>query len=233
MVSSFLSHPGYSKLYCTLKEIVYWRNMKRDVQEFTNGCSICQKYKISKEFESGFDTSEQKNRPFEHIGIDTVGPLPISRDGQGVEYRHVLTIIDYCTRLVELCPLSNLNSIEVASKFDEIWLCRYPRPLRVTADGAFNNSRFKELLESYGIKAQFSTPHNPQSNGVVERMHYTLNNSLRCSETSNWHEKLSAISWSIRTSYHQSISATPGDLVFGMNMLHLKKYKREKKLMKH
>lgn len=193
--------------------------MKQELLELTNACIICQRNKNSKEYGEAFDTSKQINVPFEHIGIDSVGPLKISSDGQGVEYTHILTIIDYGTRIVELVPLSSLNSAEISRKFDEVWLCRYPRPLIVTGDQAFNNKEFKRLLDSYGIKATFSTAHNPQSNGVVERMHYYLNNCLRCSENENWHEVLPSISWSIRSSYHNSIDTTPDEMVFGRNMI--------------
>ena len=49
-------------------------------------------------------------------------------DGEGVEYEHILTIIDIGSRWVELIPLSNTSGANIAREFDREWLNRYPRP---------------------------------------------------------------------------------------------------------
>jgi hypothetical protein len=41
---------------------------------------------------------------------------------------------------------------------------------------------FKELVNNYGIKKKNSNPFNPQSNGIIERVHLTLNDALRTAE---------------------------------------------------
>jgi transposase InsO family protein len=41
---------------------------------------------------------------------------------------------------------------------------------------------FEELVYNYGIKKKNSTPLNPQSNGIIERVHLTLNDALRTAE---------------------------------------------------
>jgi transposase InsO family protein len=41
---------------------------------------------------------------------------------------------------------------------------------------------FEELVNQYGIKKKYSTPFNPQSNGIIERVHLTLNDALRTAE---------------------------------------------------
>jgi transposase InsO family protein len=41
---------------------------------------------------------------------------------------------------------------------------------------------FEELVNNYGIKKNNITPFNPQSNGIIERVHLTLNDVLRTSE---------------------------------------------------
>jgi hypothetical protein len=56
--------------------------------------------------------------------------------------------------------------------FDDVWLSRYPRPEYIGFDngGEYKNV-FEELVNSYGIKKNNSTPFNPQSNGIIERVH--------------------------------------------------------------
>jgi transposase InsO family protein len=64
--------------------------------------------------------------------------------------------------------------------FDDVWLSRYPRPEYIGFDnGGENKIVFEELVNNYGIKKKNSMPFNPQSNGIIERIHLTLNDSLR------------------------------------------------------
>jgi transposase len=63
------------------------------------------------------------------------------------------------------------------------WLSRYPRPEYIGFDnGGEHKKGFQELVNNYGIKKKNSTPFDPQSNGMIERAHSTLNDSLRTAE---------------------------------------------------
>ena len=130
--------------------------------------------------------------------MDIVEPLSTYFGEQGLEYRYIITVIDLCTRFVELIPLNNMKSEYVARKLDETWLCRFPKPSKMTTDQGFINKEFQELLSYYGITPCATIAYNPQANGVVERMHYYLKNCLRCSENQNWEDELQGVAWSIR-----------------------------------
>jgi hypothetical protein len=63
--------------------------------------------------------------------------------------------------------------------FDDVWLSRYPRPEYIGfGNGGECKNVFDELVDElvnyFGIKKNNSTPFNPQSNGVIERVHLTL-----------------------------------------------------------
>jgi transposase InsO family protein len=65
------------------------------------------------------------------------------------------------------------------NNFDDIWLSRCPRTKYVGFDnGGEYKNLFEELANDYGIKKKNSTPTNPQSNGIIERVHFTLNDAL-------------------------------------------------------
>jgi hypothetical protein len=69
-------------------------------------------------------------------------------------------------------------------------------------------------------------PFNPQSNGIIERAHLTLNDSLRTAEIDgremdekdHWGPFLSSAAYAIRSTFHTTLKATPGQLVFGRDM---------------
>ena len=45
--------------------------------------------------------------------------------------------------------------------------------------GEFISNEFKDLCKESGIKRDFSTPYNPQQNGVVERKNRTIMEATR------------------------------------------------------
>jgi hypothetical protein len=59
-----------------------------------------------------------------------------------------LTIIDLSTHFMEIVALKNKESITVAHFLDQVWLCRYPRPVDCLHDNGteFVSAEFQELL---------------------------------------------------------------------------------------
>ena len=103
-------------------------------------------------------------------------------------------------------------------------LSRYPQPQKVLFD---NGSEFKKdfipLLKDFGVKPRPTTIKNPQSNSIVECVHQVLGNMLHTFELQTydfddldpWGEILASVAWAIHSTYHTTLDATPGQLVFG------------------
>ena len=215
-------HPGISRMTNTLKNYVHWRNMAKDIAIYVQHCHICQ---ISKKNKRNYGKLTASNidlecRKFEVVAIDIVGPMAVS-DEDGFEYNHILTIIDIKTRYIELVPLNSTTGLELATAFDEEWICRYPRPRLVLSDQGKNliGKEMEELLDSYGIRHTYTTTYNPQCNSICERAHYTINEHLRCIGIDDWHKKLPAVAWYMRASYHSAIGTSPGALIYGRDMI--------------
>jgi transposase InsO family protein len=51
--------------------------------------------------------------------------------------------------------------------------------LRSNNGGEFTSEEFKEYSKEAGIKREFSTPYNPQQNGVVERKNWTIMEAMK------------------------------------------------------
>ena len=128
----------------------------------------------------------------------------------------------YCTRVIETVA-------SVMRIVDRIWFSRYPRPAYVSYDqgGGFTGNEFHELIISYGIKSKPSTSRNPQSNGVIERVHQTVHNMLRTFDLQiqpfnpiePWQGYLNAVAYAIRSTYHTTLHATPAELVYGRDII--------------
>jgi hypothetical protein len=113
--------------------------------------------------------------------------------------------------------------------FHNNWLCCYPRPIQVTFEnGSEFKSVFREMCDNLGIKCRPFTSYNPQGNSVIERIHQVMGNMLRAFELEEreldpddpWNEFLQACAFGIRSTFHTTLQASPGQLVFGRDMIH-------------
>ena len=61
--------------------------MRKELREYVQGCLECLRYDIRRE---GFHParSVDSDQVWDHVEIDLIGPLPISRDG----YNHILAV---------------------------------------------------------------------------------------------------------------------------------------------
>lgn len=111
---------------------------------------------------------------------------------------------------------------------NKTWLSRYPRPKQVICD---NGSEFKgdfaELLKSYSVKRKPTTVKNPQANAILERTHGVFGDMMRTSGINNGPtvdsdviaDFITNAAWAIRSTYHYILKASPGEAIFGRNML--------------
>jgi hypothetical protein len=83
------------------------------------------------------------------------------------------------------------------------------------------------IKNDYGIKGKPITVRNPQANAIVERVHQTIGNIVRTFELENnyvdeedpWNGILSATAFAIRSTFHTTLRKSPGQLVFGRDMI--------------
>ena len=114
--------------------------------------------------------------PFYQIGIDIVGPLPLTEN----KNKYIVVAIDYLTKWPEARAIQYANAEEVAHFIYEDIICRYECPSKILSDRGthFKNQLVEKLMEKFQIKHLFSTPYHPQTNGLVERFNRTLCESL-------------------------------------------------------
>jgi hypothetical protein len=84
-------------------------------------------------------------------------------------------------------------------------------------------------VNDYGIKRKVISTRNPQVNdAIVERAHQTLGNLIRSFQLQDkpyydlddpWGGILTAVAFALRSTYHTTLQATPGQLVFGRDMV--------------
>ena len=203
-------------------------------------CSICQLAKRTKGKYGKLPQRDIELRPWHTVCVDCIGPftikckIPESKKTITKTIR-ALTAIDPATGWFEIghIPEKDFNSQRVSQLMNQIWLSRYPRPIRLICDnGSEFKKDFKRLIKSFGIKYRPTMVKNPQANGIIERIHGVINDMLRCNDLDNhdfdpvdpWGELLANIAWALRSLTHSTLNATPGQVVFNRDMLFDLKY---------
>lgn len=210
-----LSHPGVKTSVKLVKRSFVWPSMEKDCREWARSCVQCQRSKVSRHVTSPLGTFKTPTARFEHIHIDLVGPLPVSRG-----YRYCLTCVDRYTRWPEVFPLENIEAETVAFALYAGWIARFGTPMKITTDQGrqFEAKLFQKLNELTGSKHLRTTAYHPAANGLVERFHRQLKASIKCHEDEHWSEALPAVLLGIRAALRDDLDASVAELVYGENL---------------
>jgi hypothetical protein len=94
-------------------------------------------------------------------------------------------------------------------------------------NGSEFKKNFQPMLKDFAIQATCTSIKNPHSNAILERIHQVVGSMLKTQDLKEqifdawkpWSEVLASVAYAIRCSYHSTLQATPGQLVFGRDML--------------
>ena len=81
------------------------------------------------------------------------------------------------------------------------------------------------IIEDYDIKKKPIIVRNLQENAIVERIHQVIGNMVRTFrlettlENDPWKGILSATAFAVRSMFHTTLKKSPGQLVFGRDMI--------------
>jgi len=103
-------------------------------------------------------------------------------------------------------------------------ICQHGCPLRIVLDGRRENMDLtKDLLEHYRIQRMVVSAYHPQANGLVERGHDAIVNSLakycKGGKRTDWVKYLSLVLWADRISVRQSTGYSAFELLYGRECL--------------
>jgi hypothetical protein len=212
---SLLAHLGADKTLSYLREFVWWKTMARDVRLFCQSCKTCQRSKPPNQKPYGLlNPLPVPAQPWEAIGIDFVGPLPLSQDRDG-EYDSITVVIDLLTAMVHLVPSrTTYNAREIAELvFAEVYkLHGLPKAIVSDRDVLFTSTFWTHLNQLIGVQLKMSSAYHPETDGSTERANRTIGQMLRSCIASNqrdWVARLPAIEFAINLARSESTGYSP------------------------
>ena len=209
-----LGHPGVDATRRAICAKFVWPSIRQDSSRWSRECQQCQRAKVKRNTVPPIGHFVVPNRRFQHWNVDIVSMPPSNG------FKYLLTAVDRLSRWPLAMPMSDITAASVIDAFTHGLIASFGVPDAITTDNGsqFSSAVWQQLLQIWGIKSHFTTPYHPQSNGLVERFHRRLKESLNAlvkDEPEQWYWKLPCTLLAIRTTLKPDINASPADIVFG------------------
>jgi transposase InsO family protein len=212
-----LGHPGIRATRRLISARWVWKGMSSDIAAWCADCQLCQRSKITRQHTAPLQQFAVPSTKFSHIHVDLVGPLPSSNG-----FTHLLTIVDRTTRWLEAIPLSSTTATAVADALVAGWVARFGVPADLSSDRGvqFTSEVWAILMSRLKIRHHTTTAYHPQSNGMVERSHRQIKDTLRARLAGNeWVVHLPWVLLSIRAAPKDDSAISAAEMVYGSPIL--------------
>ncbi len=214
-VHESIGHFGVHKTFDMIQRRFYWPAFHKAVEDYCSSCELCAKNKIIPTPRRPMKPIEVKSQPFYMVGVDIIGPLKTTRQGN----RYILSVIDYYTKYAEAEPLPNQEAATVVKVLEQIF-SRHGMPTVLLTDQGrnFESHLFKSMCQLFGINKRRTTPYHPQSDGLCERFNGILKLLLRMKvnkDQDNWDILLPSALLAYRISKQESTGVSPFEMLYG------------------
>ena len=210
-------HQGRKRTENMISARYYWRGMSKDIRKWIQACSGCSTRKTPRPTHAGFTEISQSKSPWQTVGIDIVGDLPVTQQGN----KWMLTMVDHFSRWPIAVPIQDRESATIARAIFDNLISIHGSPEKIISDQGreFISKGMQELCKRWGIRKVATGGYNPMGNAACERFHKYLNSSMTIlrdkNEPTDWDTYLQAVLFSYRVSVNDATGYSPYYLING------------------
>jgi len=140
--SRISGHLGRDRTLESIRRRFYWPGMSSDVGSCVMECSVCARANRGPGLGRYPLQQSQVGLPLDRIGIDIVGPCPVTEN----ENEFIIVVSDYFTKWCEAYAVPNHNALTVADKIVPEFFCRFGIPKQcIQIKGENLNLNFSKL----------------------------------------------------------------------------------------
>ena len=208
-------HLGVEKTKDRILKNYYWPGIFKDVANYVKSCDTCQKVARKRARDKApLVPIPAIGQPFQRVGINMVGPLPLTKRRN----RYILVVVDYASRYPEAVAVPTLEASRISEELMTIF-SRVGIPLEVLTDQGtnFQSELFEEVCKFLGIKKLTTSPYHPMCNGLCERFNGTLKSMLRKfahDDPDDWDTYLPYLLFAYREVPQSSTGFSPFELIY-------------------
>ena len=216
------AHKGIKETTRLIASHYYWSDMKAEIARYVQTCDSCQSTNSTTITPPHYGKFEVPDQRFSHCHIDIVGPLPPSEG-----FKYILTVIDRTTRQLSALPVKEPSAKACSQAFLLHYVALYGLPSACTSDQGSNfvSSLFQEMQRNLGIQINHTPIYWPQGNGLIERAHQTLKNSIKAQllemGQKYQNEWIHVLPWALlgqRTAFNKDLGTSSNELTLGTHV---------------
>lgn len=214
----FSGHLGSRKVLKKAQERFYWPGLTKDVKLYLQKCEICATRKDSPSNPTAPLQAVDVScfSPWQRIAIDIIGPIQPVSDANN---RFIVVCQDYFSKWIVVQAFRSVDTEVIMTFLMDQVMTKHGFVREIVSDqgSQFESLKFKQFLNTYGIRRLRTTPYHPQSD-LVERVNRTLLNMIRSfvdDEKKNWDADLQKLVFAYVTSYHEGIGTSPFEMLRG------------------
>lgn len=217
-ISRRTGHLGIAKTIARIAEHYYWPSMFREIARYVRNCQACTAYKAAQMRTPGLLHPTATQRPWQHVSVDLVGPLPRSTQG----HTWLLTIQDRFTKWLEICAIRQATTSTITKHLTEAIILRHGCPEEILTDNGtqFKSAKFTKDLRDLGILHKFTPSYTLQCN-PVERTNRTVKTMIAQyigKRHRTWDANLTTLQFAYNTARHDATGFTPAYLNHGREL---------------
>ena len=190
--------------------------MSQSITDCINKCKICARRKIQQVRTKEILLPRTGERFLEQIVVD------VAYMEATANMKYMVVIIDRFSKLVSLTATSSQDEPTILNVILNNWIYRFGRPESILTDRGTifeKGSMVRGWMEKFGIKQEFSSPYQHQSNGLAERVIRTVRDMIATSVTEmgseNWVSLLPRIEFSLNATVQNSTNFSPFEIIYG------------------
>ena len=161
--------------YNALSKDFYWRNLSEHVRHWVRSCQHCIRFK-SLQPAHGPMQIRLYQHPFHTLGVDCVGELPVSPNGN----KWILTAVCSFSDYLRAIPVPDKTATTAANALfnDSFLLLGFPSVFQSDRGGEWLNALLHRITQLLSIGQVFTSGFRPHLNGTTERTHRFLDAAL-------------------------------------------------------
>ena len=216
--SSTIGHLGIAGMFRLVNLKYFWPGQYADVKRLVETCDVCQRFQQCESSQYRLHHIPPPPTIFNTLGLDTIGPLPLSNGKQ-----YVLNLICYLSGWVESVTIRNLDGRNVAKAIQHSWFDRYGYPQTIITDNgsSLSTGHFCEICDEKKVNIITASAYHPHTNGKVENYNkFMVHQLAHClaenrAPVDRWADHLDRVTWTWRVHHAPIAGASPFKAVFG------------------
>ena len=208
-------HFGVKKTQENCMRYACWSGCRKDVEVHVRRCEACSRSRKEARFRHEALQYAPGLTVMQKFHIDLTGPHVRSRNG------FVYLLTGYCcfSKYLVAVPLRDKTALSVVGALATNVNRVYGSPEIVVSDrgGEFINEILRNVHRLMGVQSAPTTSYRFSSNGVVKRVHSTINRiftKMVCESLTNWCKMTSYVVLAYDCAYHTGTTFSPSYLMF-------------------